>query len=232
MRGAALCWIALAAGGCAFDGAEGTAPIDPGSQPAPDLPKGNSRITGTISSSATLGSFGVALMPAGAALPQSNPCFPKNTPSYDTPSALDRTFVIPEVAPGAYTLVAYRVDNRVPRELERTMKAITVTGSDTDVGVLTLPDTLDPDDVDGPGDTDLVRWTAPPSLTAVAGFAFRIDGPGRSACTAGTTLNVSGTFQIPQSDDDVRVGLEWPLTGQMAIKVVEADDGRGGRGGR
>jgi hypothetical protein len=229
MRGTAFCWIALAAAGCSFEGADGL-PVDPQAPPAQDLPKGKARVTGVISSPAQLGTFGVALMPAAAALPASNPCFPKNTLAVETPSAVDRSFELPEVAPGEYTLVAYRVDDRrSPRELERTMKAITVSGDTADAGVITLPPAIAPQEREGANDIDLVYWTPPAGLLGATGFAYRIDGPGRNACTPGTSLTVSGTYEIPESRNDARIGLESPLSGQMAIKVVEGEGGRGGR---
>lgn len=230
MRGAAICWVALAAG-CGFEGGEGI-PLDLGEgPPAAPLPVGTARITGRISSPELLGSFGAALMPAGAQLPAANPCFPKGTRNGGTPSALDRSFAFESVAPGDYTLVVFRAVGQ-PDELERTMKAITVSGTETDVGTIELPRSIDSDRESDDGGK--VMWSAPALTAGVLGYAYELRPPPRgerlSACSSGTTLDVAGTFWASVGmRTDVRVVIESPLAGQMALKYIEAEDDDGGR---
>jgi hypothetical protein len=229
MRGIALCWIALATAGCAFEGAEG-GPLDQGPGTVPDLPVGDSRVTGSISSSELLGTFGAALLPAATLLPAANPCFPKGTRTELVKSLTNRTFAFEAVAPGEYLLVAFRAAG-APDELERTMKLITVTGTDTDVGSIALPRSIhaDLEESDGGGrggGETMVKWTAPIGVAPFTAFAYNIGGRSSNACTAGALVNVLGTYEVRLDRDKLRIGLEAPAAGQMAIKVVEPESDR------
>lgn len=204
-------------------------PVDTTVPPAPEIPKGNSRITGTITAPVTGGMFGAVLFPANSApLTALNPCFPDQTTSSDIVGP-SRKFEFRDIAPGNYIVIAYRVDAISPRAFERTTKLVTVAGVDADVGPITLPSPVVSTEMEM-GEQDLVQWSAPPSLVAGAtGFAFRITDRNANACTPGTEVTVATAtngFQIPEDDQRVRIGLYWPTAGQMAIKVIQDSDGR------
>lgn len=224
MRGATLCWIALAAG-CGFEGSEGMMSGEPPTSSPTPQPK--VRVFGVADSPEDYGSFSAFLLPAGSTLPADNPCEPAGART--TPVDWDSgELSFDEVTPGSYVLAVFRKNSDRSR-LERTLVAVTVTGQDVDLGTIKLLEAIDAERKDVIGSGPMIFWAAPrmPSSVATKGYAYNVELPGQqpTACTPGVALpNVQGAYRVPAPPGPmtkVRAVVEVPLTGQLAIDIAD-----------
>lgn len=223
MRRTAFCCVALVAA-CGFEGSQGGSEQVSAGPPIEPPPTGDVTVRGTIVSTELLGDLGIALLPAGFALPETSPCVPSNLRRYAQRGA----FSINDAAPGEYMLVAYRFGPGYT-SFQRTMRKITVGTTTTDAGIFTLPARVNAAaEEGGPGlaeDEGKVTWTAPPGFTI--GFRTSAFDVTRETylCSQGSRLTVLGNYEVPTSGiHDVKVVVESANKEQMSVQVIEAEN--------
>ncbi len=227
MRRISLCCLGfILAGGCAFDGSEGSEPPDEAPIATPLPPGGTLTISGTIASTwvdppdSPPAHFGVVLVNKDTPALAPQDCYPRQV----TPVAAraDRTFTISNVASGAYYVLAFRHHNG---SFERTSVDVTISDQSVTLTPISLlaPLSASIDDKSGPSDREVVSWSAPTGASGFKGMAFR--GTSADACElSGGALKIKGTYQsdIPDNVDLVRVLIE--KGEQVAIRVEAVDD--------
>jgi hypothetical protein len=237
MRRISLCYLGLLlAGGCAFDGSEGSEPAIQEPAPPPEAPiatplptGGTYTISGRIASSwidppvVPIAEFGVVLVNKSTPALAPQDCFPQQVTRIS--ARADRTFTIPNVASGSYYVLAYRLHEGL---FERTSVDVTVNNQNIE---LTAPIQLLPRlnanivEEGGRGEREVVTWRAPMGTTGFNGLAFRSSSA--DACAAsGGELQVDGSYRadLPNNLERVRVLVEKGAQVAMQVEEVDGDE--------